>query len=164
MSILNFPQVGRRNLENMYNYIVDPNSTQNILIFGLGINPRYAIEEMKFAHFAFCNSREHYYQQIIFSFDDDVQKKLTLQQIEQVGKEIGLIFAFRYQVLAALHVNTKNWHFHYLVNSLNIENGKCFEQEGSVYCYFKRINKILAKYNLEPIEYYGYDSFSYSAG
>lgn len=157
MSILNFPSVGRRTLEEIYNYIVDKNSTNNLIVFGLGVNPNFALAEMQFAHYAFHTERKNSYQQVIFSFDEGEQEKLSLKQIQEIGERIGMLFSRQYQVLGALHVNTKNWHFHYLVNSVNVANGNCFCQDGSIYYYYKAVNEIIIQYGLNPIKYYGYD-------
>lgn len=158
MSILNFPLLGKRNLEEMYHYIVNPSRTNDLVIFGLGVNPHYALLEMEFAHYAFCTGTRNQYQQVIFSFDKEVDKKLSLRQIREIGEKIGMLFANQYQVLGALHINTNNLHFHYLINSVNINTGKCYCQEGSIYYYYKAVNEIITVYGLEPIKYYGYDS------
>lgn len=157
MSVLNFPSVGKRSLEEMFYYITNTNSTKNLIVFGLGVNLNFALEEMKFAHYAFNTTRKNSYQQVVFSFDSDVPKKLSLGQIQEIGERIGMLFSRQYQVLGALHVNTKNWHFHYLVNSVNVVNGNCFCQDGSIYYYYKAVNEIITKYGLNPIKYYGYD-------
>lgn len=157
MSVLKFPPVGRRTLEEMYNYIVDISSTNNLIVFGLGVNPNFALNEMQFAHYAFHTKRKNTYQQVIFSFDEGVQEKLSLKEIQKIGERIGMLFAYQYQVLGALHVNTNNWHFHYLINSVNVENGNCYIQDGSMYYYFKVVNDIILEYDLNPIKYYGYD-------
>ena len=158
MSVLKFPSIGSKTLEEMYKYIVDINSTKGLIIFGLGVNPNFALQEMEFAHLVFNNNRQKQYQQVIFSFDNGVQENLSLDIIGEIGQKIAMLFANEYQVIGALHVNSKNWHFHYLINSVNINNGNCYKQDGIVYYYFKEVNKIISTYGLNKIEYYGYEN------
>lgn len=153
MSVLSFKPLGIRSLQEMYEYMVNPIKTDEHLIFGIGINPRYALEEMQIAQQMFCKKEENDYKQVILSFDFDIA--LPVSKIKEVAEIIGrLLFSEEYQVFGTIHLDTKNIHVHYLINSVNVSNGKRFRQSKSVYWYKKEANKILNIYGLNSIYCY----------
>lgn len=158
MSILKFVDGTPKNLRAMYNYMVDSSKTNPKWIFGLGVNPTSAVEEMKFVQqvYGYYNLM-HEYKQCIFCFD--VGLKLEGNLIIEVCYRIGEILQFgdRRQILGAIHgVGTEKIHCHYMVNYVGID-GSLLRQQYSVIYYKKCINEILKEYELNPIYYFGSD-------
>jgi hypothetical protein len=153
MSILSFKPIGTRSLAKMYEYMIDSAKTNVNLIFALGTNPRYVIEEMQFAQQMFCKIAGNDYKQVVLSFDRDIS--LSFSIIKEIAEQIGrCLFAEEYQVFGAIHLDTENIHVHYLINSVNVSNGGRFRQSKSVYWYKREVNKILNLYGLNSIYYY----------
>lgn len=151
MSILRFESRTPRNLQDMYNYVVDKSKTNGIWIFGVGVNPANAVAEMKFVQYVYGRHNLIYeYKQIIFSFDEGI--KINEDVLLEVCVRIGyaLILDER-QVLGAIHgVGTSRVHCHYLINYVGID-GSLLRQKFSVVFYKRRINEILSEYGLTPI-------------
>lgn len=159
MSILKFERMTPRNLEQMYKHITDEKKTDKELVFGIGVNPFYAVDEMEFVRK--IHHKEyflHQYVQVIFSFDYDVCTRYDLLAIKEICKKIGfLLLTDKRQIIAAIHYKTTpNVHCHYLINSVGID-GNFYQQKYSVIFYKKRINHVLVKYHLNLIYYYGMD-------
>ena len=70
MSILKFENRTPRDIQGMYDYMIDENKTNESLIFGLGVSPLNAVAEMKFVQYVYGKyNLMHKYKQVIFSFD-----------------------------------------------------------------------------------------------
>ena len=155
MSILIFENRTPRSMEQMYQYIFDENKTDLDGIFGLGVNPQYAVQEMKFVQdIYFRNNLTHPYLQVIFCFDVGVSYDTLM--LRQICMEIGncLILDQR-QIFGAIHYkNTEKKHCHYMINTVGIR-GSLYRQQHSVIFYKDRVNQVLRRYRLNPLEYYG---------
>lgn len=66
MSILKFENRTPRSLQAMYDYMIDNNKTDRDYIFGIGINPPYAVAEMQFVQNVYYANILHPYLQVIF--------------------------------------------------------------------------------------------------
>ena len=161
MSILKFVNHNKRMLAEMLAYVMDPQKTSPDLIIGLGVNPPFAFEEMSFANNVWRNQGcVPSYKHIILSFDADVKKQTSLSTIKQISEAVGRLFCTEHQVLAAIHINTLNYHVHYVVQATSLTSGKQYRQSQSLYAYKQAINQILTSYGLEPIHCFTNDSGS----
>ena len=154
MSILKFENRTPRDIQGMYNYMIDENKTNETMIFGLGVNPQNAVAEMKFVQYV--NGRynlRHEYKQIIFSFDVGVD--LSPEVIKEVCMRIGWsLLSDERQVIGAIHgIGTEKVHCHYMINYVGIR-GSLLRQEYSVVYYKRKVNEILSDYGLTPIVFY----------
>ena len=153
MSILRFESRTPRNLQGMYNYIIDDRKTSPDLIFGLGVNPMDAVTEMKLVHRIYGRyNLTHEYKQIIFSFDEGIKidKDVLLEVCVRIGYALMLD---ERQVLGAIHgMGTSRIHCHYLINYVGVD-GSLLRQKFSVIFYKRRINEILSEYGLTPIHF-----------
>lgn len=154
MSILKFERRTPKSLAAMYDYVTDVNKTDFEHIFGIGVNPLYAVQEMEFVQQIYHKTNLlHPYLQVIFSFDQNTAYNMS--QITEICKEIGLYLLIdRRQLLGAIHYkNERNIHCHYIINTVGID-GSVYKQVYSLHFYKERVNLILAKYNLNSIYYY----------
>ncbi len=161
MSILNFENRTPRSMREMYDYMMDSRKTDDNGIFGLGVNVHRAVEEMEFVQKLYYRGYlMHPYIQVIFAFDVGVS--LDVIGMRQVCKEIGECFLLdKRQVLGAIHYkNTEKKHCHYMINYIGMR-GEIYRQEKTVIFYKNRVNKILGKYNLNPVYYYDYYAKGY---
>ncbi|MDQ0202842.1 relaxase/mobilization nuclease domain-containing protein [Pectinatus haikarae] len=152
MAILKFVNNSQRNLNDMIAYITDPKKACPDSIFGIGVNPAYAIEEFKFIRQIWPHSYNMKpYQQVILSLDSLVDKNLQFKKLFLTAGQC-LIHDDR-QVIGAIHYNTANIHCHYIINNIGI-NGSCYKQQQSVISFKRRINEILNCYLVNEIYYY----------
>ena len=156
MSILKFENRTPRNLQEMYDYVTDITKTSPQCVFGLGVNPVYAVYEMKFVQYIYGRYHlNHEYKQIIFCFDVGI--RLEESVIMEICVRIGniLMMGDKRQVLGAIHgVGSEKVHCHYLINYVGID-GQLLKQDYSVIYYKDKVNEILQEYGLTPIYYYG---------
>ena len=155
MSILKFEHRTPRSLEEMCRYMLDWRKTGSEGVFGIGTNPIYAADEMKFIQRLYWmeGKLSHSYIQAIFSFDESFEVPMPLAR--KVCVEIGhALLIDRRQLLGAIHYKGKDAshvHCHYLVNYVGIE-GEVYRQRYSVYHYMQSVNRILARYGLSLID------------
>ncbi|MGL5257527.1 MAG: relaxase/mobilization nuclease domain-containing protein [Proteocatella sp.] len=157
MAILKFENRTPRPLLAMYEYMVDFNKTGKYGVFGIGVDPLYAVQQMEFIQRIFYKENLlHSYIQIIFSFDSGID--LGILTIRKICKEIAYILVSdERQIFGAIHFNgTPNIHCHYMINYVSVR-GEMYRQGHSVNYYKQLINSILVNYGLEPIIYYGMD-------
>ena len=156
MSILKFESRTPKSLQEMYDYLVDSNKTSPQWIFGIGVNPMNAVNEMKLVQYLYGRyNLTHEYTQIIFCFDVGINLKGEI--IMEICVRIGNIFMMggKRQVLGAIHgIGSDKVHCHYLINYVSID-GALLQQEHSVIYYKHKVNEILSEYGLPPIYYYG---------
>lgn len=154
MSILKFENRTPRDIQGMYDYMIDENKTNESLIFGLGVSPLNAVAEMKFVQYVYGRyNLMHKYKQVIFSFDVGIE--LSPEIIIEVCFRIGQVLVLdERQVFGAIHgIGTGYVHCHYMINYVGID-GSLLRQEYSVIYYKRRVNEILSDYGLTPIVFY----------
>lgn len=150
MSILKFIGSNRRTLYGVIRYV---KRDGNALVYGFGVNPDYAVEEMRLVKEVFNQTEGREYKHFIFSFDSNIN--LSNEVIFEIGYRIGLYYAGEYQILMAVHFDTANTHVHYVVNSVNMQTRRKFNQSGEDLANYKvYVNEILKDYNLSPVYIY----------
>ena len=151
MSILKYEYRTPRNIEKMYEYLTDSKKTDNRGIFGLGVNPFNAANEMLFVQFVHGEPYlSHEYVQVIFAFDMGIT--LDIEVIREICIKIGeKLITDKRQVFGAIHyLNTDKIHCHYMINYVGID-GSLYRQNYSVYHFRESINKILQEYGLNAV-------------
>ena len=156
MSILKFVSGTPRNLQGMYEYMVNRNKTEPRFVFGVGVDPMNAVSEMKLVQYLYGRyNLKHEYKQVIFSFDVGI--KLEESIIMEICIRIGniLMQGEKRQILGAIHgMGTNKIHCHYMINYVATD-GSLLRQKYSVIYYKDRVNEILSDYGLTPIYYFG---------
>lgn len=163
MSILKFVKGTKRPVEKMYDYICDPNKTDDGHIFGIGLNPQNAAAEMEYIqNVFFYKTPLRKYKQIVFAFNPYISETVDLQTITEVCIRIGYILlnGEKRQLLGGIHYKNRKKgyritfddkiHCHYMLNMIGTD-GSLYRQGVSVYYYIFAINNLLAEYGIEPI-------------
>lgn len=151
MSILKIEPRTPKSMQEMYDYLIDARKTDVQGLFGIGVNPRYAVQEMEFVQRYFCKERLlHPYVQMILAFD--IGLCYNLLALREVCFEIGQRLVLdRRQVFGTIHYKgTDKPHCHYMINYLSID-GHMYRQCYSVYYYRQEVNRILKSHGLSPI-------------
>ena len=149
MAIVKFVPAGSP-LNNIFDYVMRDEATEDNLISGINCCPESALEEFRFVKRRFHKEDGRSYYHIVQSFspDDDITP--------ETAHEIGLKFADYFpgfQIVVATHVNTKAIHNHLIMNSVNYENGKMFHQSRNEMLQAKEYsNQLCREYGLSVTE------------
>lgn len=149
MAIIKFVKVKKGNLKAILNYITKPEKTTNDLIYCKNCNIKYALEQFKYIKELYNQKGGRQYYHIIQSFSpkDNIDYELA----NKIGQQMCEYFK-GYQIVLATHKDTEHINNHFVMNSVNFENGKKYQQSKND---LKRIkmysNELCAKYNLSQI-------------
>lgn len=159
MSLLKFEDRTPRSLEDMCAYMCDSRKTDSNGIFGIGVNPYNAANEMRLVQNIYHRENlTHEYVQIIFCFDMGVSAPIEL--LREVSVKIGqILIRDERQVFGAIHyLNTDKVHCHYLINYVGVD-GSLYQQVFHVNHYKRLVNELLAEYGcFQPIKFYENES------
>jgi len=157
MSYFKFIHQNPRTLFGVINYVQNEEKTCPSLIYGFGIDPNFAFEEMDTVKKIWSQTDGRQYKHFMFSFDSNTF--LPTKILLDIGCQIGKYYANEYQILMATHFNTGNIHIHYVLNTVNMFTGKKFSMtKRDMYNYKLYINQILQQYNLPLLELYDDDN------
>ena len=126
-------------------YITDHKKTVSYLIGGTGVDENTAYERMKTVKQFYGKEGGREYIHFCVSFKGKRDEEL----VSFIAENISVIFA-DFQVLFAVHTNTPNTHIHFIINSVNVNNGRKFSQSRTDLQRLKDIiNEISNKFGLE---------------
>lgn len=158
MSYFKFIHENPRTLFGIIHYVNDVKKTNQPLMYGFGVDPEHAFEEMDAVKRIWHQTDGRQYKHYIFSFDNNIE--LPTEILMNIGYEIGAYFANEHQILMVMHSNTNNIHFHYVLNTVNMFTGRKFSiTKRDMYNYKLYINQVLARYNLPLLELYDNNDF-----
>jgi len=106
------------------NYVTKEEKTEERLISGKDCNPRTAIDEMKATKEIWGKTGGRQYAHLVQSFNPE--DKVTPKQAHEIGRKfIENNEKFKgHEVVIATHTDKGHVHNHFIVNSVNFENGK----------------------------------------
>ncbi|MFI3249538.1 MAG: relaxase/mobilization nuclease domain-containing protein [Eubacteriales bacterium] len=122
-----------KGLKSAINYIVNPKKTDGgRLVYGKGCLNENAFEDMLLTKKQFGKEKGRQFAHIIQSFHD--KDPVTPDMAYEIGRKfVERNPKFReFQVLFAVHTNEEHLHIHYIVNSVNAQNGakwQCSKQD-----------------------------------
>lgn len=151
MSYFRFINKNPRTLFGIIRYVKDDEKICLPMMYGFNVNPETAFEEMDAVKLIWNKTGGRQYKHFVFSFDSDIV--LSQQAIMNIGYKIGCYYADEYQILMVVHFNTSNTHIHYVLNTVNMVNGKKFSMtKRDEYNYKLYINKVLKEYRLSMLD------------
>jgi hypothetical protein len=110
------------------NYVTKGEKTEEKLISGKDCNPHTAIDEMKATKEQWGKTEGRQYKHYIQSFNPE--DRITPEKAHEIGRKfVENTEKFKgHEVVIATHVDKGHIHNHFIVNSVNFENGKKFQQ------------------------------------
>lgn len=145
MSIVKFcnQKIGGRSLENALSYISRPDAVGDSKLISKGLIETYAYECMIIVKGLYHKMKQRDYIHLIVSPEaTDIEPGI----FRDIVKDICYYKKFKgYQALAAIHTNTEHLHTHIILNSVNANNGKKFQQSPSDLDLFKNFVEDLFK-------------------
>lgn len=108
------------------NYVTKEEKTEERLISGKDCNPNTAIEEMKMTKELYGKTEGRQYKHYIQSFSksDDI----TPQKAHDIAREWAEKNFKGHEVVIATHKDKDHIHSHFIVNSVNFENGRKIQE------------------------------------
>lgn len=138
----------RNKLKRGVQYITNHKKTSKDLIGGIGVNCDNAYERMQIVKQFYGKDGGREYMHFVVSF----KGKKDADNVYFVAEKIAELYD-GFQVLFAVHINTANTHIHFIINSVNVNDGHKFSQSRSELQQLKdKINRIADKYGLDSEE------------
>lgn len=111
------------------NYITKEEKTEEKLISGKDCNPHTAIDEMKATKELWGKTEGRQYKHYVQSFNPE--DNITPEMAHNIGKKfIEENEKFKgHEVLISTHLDKGHIHNHFIVNSVNFENGKKYQEK-----------------------------------
>lgn len=150
MSILKFINGKNKSLlqlKNLIDYIANPEKAPEKYLAHTGLCGRSTYQDMFTFKLLHGKMKGRQYVHFILSFDSDV----SCEKAYQVGTEVLTYFKGQYQVFMAVHVNTKNVHCHYILNTVGFDGYKFRQSISELKMLREFVNIILIKFNLNPV-------------
>lgn len=137
-------------LNGIIKYITNPKKTSEQYIKGIGVASEKAYQHM-------CTMKKLLRkvdgrQYIHFIYSPDPKDNVTPETVDKINADIASYFSEDYQMIYAIHTNTKNIHSHYIINTVNVNTGRKWSQSKSDLQELKDYtNSVLTKYGLSLI-------------
>ena len=115
----------RSNLGAAIKYVSNENKTKG-LVSGINCDSGNAASDMILTKQIWEKTEGRQYKHYVQSFHS--WEKLTAEKAHEVAKEFAEKRFSGYEVLIATHQDKNNYHTHFIVNSVNFENGKKYQE------------------------------------
>lgn len=108
------------------NYVTKDTKTDEKLISGINCSPDTAITEMQTTKEMWHKKDGRQYKHYVQSFD--TSDNLTPEKAHEIGLKFAEHEKFKgHEVIVATHTDKDHLHNHFIINSVNFENGKKFQ-------------------------------------
>ncbi len=109
-------------VSNAVNYVTQKEKTEDKLISGVNCMPESVVDEFEMTKQKFnkLGGRTYYHMIQSFASDDDI----TPEQAHEIGLQMAEHCFPGYQVLVATHIDRQHTHNHFVINSVNMVDGK----------------------------------------
>ena len=129
MAIIKAASSGKGSIKHVIDYVTRNEKTDARLCTGLNCSADTAFHEMQFTKQLFRKKGGRTFLHFIQSFSQD--EDITPEEAHQVAFELAENFSYfiGHEVLIATHRDKNHIHTHFVVNSVNCENGKKFQMD-----------------------------------
>ena len=109
-------------ISNVVNYVTQKEKTEDKLISGINCMPESFIDEFEMTKQKYnkLGGRTYYHMIQSFASDDDI----TPEKAHEIGLKMAEHCFPDYQVLVATHIDRQHTHNHFIINSVNMVDGK----------------------------------------
>lgn len=134
-------------------YVEKREKTEERLLYGIGVTPETAKEEMQATKEIYGKTDGRTYKHFVQSFASG--EDITPEKAHEIAKEFAesLELFKGYEVLIATHKDKKHVHTHFIINSVSFEDGKKFQMSSKDLQKMKDISdEICRKHGLSICE------------
>lgn len=126
------------------NYITKDEKTEQKLIYGKDCNPHTAIDEMKATKEQWDKTEGRQYKHYVQSFNPE--DNVTPEMAHSIGNKFLEDEKFKgHEVVMATHTDKGHVHNHFIVNSVNFETGKKYQERKQDLEYLKQKSNDLSR-------------------
>lgn len=134
----------KASITTILNYVMKPEKTKPELITGLNCTPESVIDEMMVTKLAWRKTSGRTYKHFTQSFSPD--ESITPEQAHEIAVKLARHERFKgFEVLVSTHTDCDHLHSHVIVNSVNFENGKKFQESAKELQAFKDFSDELCR-------------------
>ena len=113
---------GKISVGIIVNYVTQKEKTEDKLISGVNCMPESVLDEFEMTKLKYnkLGGRTYYHMMQSFAVDDDI----TPEKAHEIGLQMAEHCFPGYQVLVATHIDRHHTHNHFVINSVNMFDGK----------------------------------------
>lgn len=117
----------KANIGKAVDYVTKEEKTEEKLISGKDCIPQTAKQEMQFTKEQWGKTTGRQYKHYVQSFNP--KDKITPKKAHEIGREFAENEKFKgHEVLIATHIDKGHIHNHFIINSVNFENGNKYQE------------------------------------
>lgn len=135
----------KASLGNVIKYIMRDDKTNDSLMYGKDCDVYCAINQMKMTKAMYDKEDGRQYYHFVQSFSKD--ENITHKQAFEIAKELAEKRFQGFEVVMATHTDTEHIHTHFVVNSVNFENGYKLHWNKSELQHMKNISDDICRKN-----------------
>ena len=126
-------------LHKAIDYVNDDGKTEiGYYVTGINCSVKHAVEEMKLVKETFGKEGGI---QGYHAFQSFKEGEVTPEQAHNIGVQLAEeMWGDRFQVIVATHLNTENYHNHFVINSVSFVDGKKCEYSRTSYAELRKLN------------------------
>lgn len=113
----------------MLRYITEPNKAINGWCFAFGVylsSPEFMAQQFKIVRKVFHKETGRILRHFIVSYSP--QDNMEAERAFRIAYNIALYYAGSYQIVLAVHQDTKNVHTHFIMNTVSYIDGRKFSE------------------------------------
>lgn len=137
-------------VHHVLHYVTDPQKTPSGYIGGIAVNPQQAILEMEALSRYYGQDTGVRLRHFILSFRPRElwsKKGQSLYAAYQVACAVAQFYGEEYQIVYAVHENTRNPHIHFVMNTTNYRTGLKYQgKKQDLHNFLNWINEVLEPY------------------
>lgn len=135
-------------LRDTINYILNPAKVPEGYVILRGVtSASTAAEQMDILSKVYRKDKGTRLRHFIISFDPEDTK--DIQTVHEIGWRLSDFYAGQYQLVGAVHQNTKHLHVHFVMNVVNALDGKKYSgKKKDYYDFAKHVRSVLSDYGI----------------
>ena len=148
----NYGEYKYQDLHNVIEYAESDYKTEKrLFVTGINCTSENAYEQMQITKQIYEKENGILAFHLIQSF---VEGEVTAELAHKIGVELcNELFADRFEVLVATHLNTNHYHNHIIINSVSFKDGKKYYDNHQTYSLIRRTSDNLCReYGLSVLE------------
>lgn len=137
--------------EDVIRYIFRPDKTPHRLIGGWAVDPMCAASQMNYLSKAYGKEDGLQLRHFILSFSEkEVQRmgQYALIRIDEYAQYAAFYYGGEYQIVYAVHEDSRHLHVHFVLNTLNYRTGKKYPGDKEDYYNFQGYLKDHSYYSM----------------
>ena len=139
-------------LHNVLAYVMDPRKTNADLIGGFAVNPEMAEDQFEMIARNYGKDFGIRLRHMVLSFSE--REKVDPFVAKNIAYQIAAYYAYDYQIIYAVHTDSRCLNIHFVMNSVSYRTGKKYDGKKEDYYHFlEYMERILRSYGMQLREW-----------